>query len=128
MAHGELGPVARTRTRLHVQRCARCQKRVSDFALVSAAFASALGPTGSQRPAGVNPRPASTSPGSGIVIAGLIAIIGIALFFATRAALTLAPQQPQSTPSHSSTYMYTPPVGHTIPGCKPGILSDKCRN
>ena len=50
MAHGELGLARRTRTRLHVQRCPRCRKRIGEFGLVSAAFAATLGPGAAERP------------------------------------------------------------------------------
>jgi len=130
MAHGELGPVRQARTRLHVQRCPRCRKRIGEFNLVSAAFAATLGPTAAERPLTPSARPTSTAPTSGslLVILGLLAVIGGALFFVIRSAVSLAPQ-PQY-------YSYTPPstphgmaipIRHGIPGCKPGIVSDKCR-
>jgi len=131
MAHGELGLARRTRTRLHVQRCPRCRKRIGEFNLVSAAFAATLGPTAAERPLTSSPRPTSTAPASSTLpaILGLLAIIGVALFFAIRSAISLTPQpQPASHGSYTGSHlMMTPPMGHPIPGCKPGIVSDKCR-
>ena len=129
MAHGELDLARRTRTRLHVQRCARCQKRIGEFGLVSAAFAATLGPSSAERPKVANSRPASTpqSMGGIVLVSALVVVIGIALFFAARSALTLLPSS-QTPPAILTNTPHTMPgIHHGPPGCKPGIVSDKCR-
>ena len=126
-AHGELNLVASTRTRLHVQRCDKCRKRINEFGLVSAAFAAALGPSAAERPKVSNPRPVSMSTsGSKVLMGTLIAIIGIAIFFAVRSAVALLPPNTQvnhATPSGHP----NPAIIHSKQGCRPGIVSDVCR-
>jgi len=97
LAHGELGFAARVRTRTHVERCPRCRKRIAEFGVVSAALASALGPTVSERTGRKQPKPAMAA-GPVLTVAALLIVIGVSLFLAIRAIL------PEITPP--GTYYY----------------------